>query len=219
MKAVIFDMDGVIIDSEPVYLNYFFEPFVKYNQNVNIQDIYSIIGTTVERTWEILADAWKPNKTVSEIIDLYDDNEIQTLVNDYEDIKMPHLEFLMKSLKDHGVKLAIASGSPLQVIEKVMKSLSLERYISFYISGEEVKASKPSPDVYLETMRALDVLPENTIVIEDSDIGIEAAKKAGTMVLAYKDHRFGMDQSQADHFVCDHIESFHTIARLFNLGE
>lgn len=216
-KAVIFDMDGVIVDSEPVYMNTYHHPFIKHNQDVSLGDIHQVIGLSNEATWNILGNLWSPKKTEAEIQTFYENILNDTLVEDYLDIKMPHLEFLMRNLKDKGIKMAIASGSPLNTIKKVVKDLNLDPYISFYISGDQVAKSKPAPDVYLEAMRVLDVKPENTIIVEDSHIGIRAGKGAGVNVIAYKDHRFGLNQSAADYIVHDHIETFHTIMKHFKL--
>jgi len=216
LKAVIFDMDGVLVDSEPVYMNYFYEPFVRHNQDVSLQDIYSVIGTTMEDTWRILGEAWQPLKSLEEIQELYTHDVDEAFV-DYDDLKMPHIKHLMHQLQKNNIKMGVASASPKETIKRVLKECQLESYISFYVSGEEVKASKPAPDVYLEVMRALEVKPENTIVIEDSTLGIKAGKSAGATVIAMKDNRFGMDQSEADHFVNDHMESYHLIKRLFDL--
>lgn len=216
LKAVIFDMDGVIVDSEPIYMNYFYEPFIKHKQEATLQDIYPVIGTTMDDTWALLGDVWHPIKSGEEIKSMFD-KDVDTAFTDYDDLKMPHIKHLMHQLQKNNIKMAVASASPKATIKRVLEECQLDSYISFYISGEEVNASKPAPDVYLEAMRVLDVKPEHTIVIEDSTLGIQAGKSACATVLAMKDNRFGLDQSKADHFVNDHMESYHTIMKLFNL--
>lgn len=217
MKAVIFDMDGVLVDSEPIYMNYFHTPFHLNNQKTKIQDLYPVIGTTMDDTWDILAETWVPKLTKTEMLDYFKDLDVDAAFKDYGDLRMPHLTHLLKFLKANKIKTAVASASPKSVIKRVLQECEIDTYFDFYVSGEEVNASKPAPDVYLKAMSVLNVKPENTLVIEDSTLGIQAGKSAGATVIAYKDNRFGLDQSKADYHVNDHMESYHQIRKLFRL--
>ena len=215
-KAVIFDMDGVIVDSEPIYMQIFYELFKAHKQDVTLDDIYTVIGTSTEKTWEILGNFWDPVLDMDTISNHYHEFE-PTLEFVYEDLIFPHMRYLLKRLKEEDILIGLASASSRVTIDNVITDTKIKDAFHSTISGDEVPASKPSPDVYLETMKRLGVKPENTIVIEDSPSGIKAGKSAGATVIAIKDHRFGLDQSQADHHVKDLMEAYNLIMTLFEI--
>lgn len=215
-KAVIFDMDGVIVDSEPIYMQTFYELFKAHNQEVTLEEIYTVIGTSSDKTWEILGNFWNPVLDSKTISNHYHEFE-PSLEFVYEDLIFPHMRYLLKRLREEDILVGLASASSRVAINNVITDTNIKDAFHSTISGEEVAASKPAPDVYLETMQRLGVKPENTIVIEDSPSGIKAGKSAGATVIAIKDHRFGLDQSQADHKVKDLMEAYNLIMKLFEI--
>lgn len=214
MKAVIFDMDGVLVDTESVYMQIFYDLFINNNFKVNKKDIYKIIGTSDETTWKLLGEMVEPSLSSEEVENLYY-SQVDTNSTNFYDLKFPHVQKILTSLKNKNIKTGIASTSSIDDIENMMKQTSIENKIDFYISGDSVSESKPNPEIYLQAMKKLNVSNEETIIVEDSYSGIRAGKIAGAFVIAIKDRKFGIDQSNADLIVQDLLEAYKYILKEF----
>lgn len=217
MKAVIFDMDGVLVDTETIYMQMFYDLFTNNGFRVDKEDIYSIIGTSTETTWRLLGDMVVPSISANDVAELYhskipDHNNIN-----FYDLKFPHVQQIMKKLTDRGIKIAIASSAPVEDIEKVIDQCNLNKYIDYFISGDSLIESKPNPEIYLHVMGKLNVKKENTIIIEDSYSGILAGKNSGAFVIAIKDRKFGINQTDADLIVPELLEAYNFILNKFTL--
>lgn len=203
MKAVIFDMDGVIIDSEPLHKDIGKDIFKELGLNISDEEYNTYIGTTSYYMW-------------NDIKNKYDlKNGLEDLVRNERDIYLKHLKAnkdsvnpiegvtkLIKELHENGIKLAVASSSPIKVIETVIEIFNLNSYFDFLITGDSVKNSKPEPDIFLYAAEKLDVSPKQCIVIEDSCNGTKAAKKAEMKCVGYKNLNSGIqDLSRADKIV------------------
>lgn len=94
----------------------------------------------------------------------------------------------------------------------------IDSYFDVIVSGNDVQAKKPSPDIYFETLKRLELPSNDCIVIEDSLVGIQAAINARLYVIALKENRFSVDQSKADCIVNDLIEAWIQIAHIFDLS-
>lgn len=116
---------------------------------------------------------------------------------DYKAVVRPQIYSVLEYLSKH-YKIALASSSSLYSINTALDQAGLKKYFSLIISGEQFKESKPNPEIYLHTIKELNVNKDEAIIIEDSSKGILAANRAGIKVLALKDDKFGLDQSHAD---------------------
>jgi len=113
--------------------------------------------------------------------------------------EIPGIKKILEELRDKKIKTAVASSSPKELIEKVIKGFDLCKYFDVLISGEEVEKGKPNPDIFLYTAKKLKVNIKNCIVIEDSTNGVKAAKKAGTKCIGFNNpDTHGQDLSKAD---------------------
>jgi len=198
MKAVFFDMDGVLIDSEMFYMKGTYDWISKKGFNGELEDTFRLIGTNMEGTYNLLYEMLNKKYTISEI---EEENRKYFLEHpiDYKAILNPFVKEILIFLKEHKIKIAVCSSSPKKTIEKALKECEILEYFDFIVSSDEVKKSKPNPDVYLKACEFLKVSKEDVFVIEDSTMGIEAGKNANIKVIAIKDKFFGQNQTKADY--------------------
>ena len=206
MKAVIFDMDGVLIDSEALHL-YDFRVFLqKHNQNLTNEELSEFVGLDAKTFIGHLQEIWKPISLLPSIEEIKEGCKYPS--DSFQDMLVPHVRFILSHLKKNNIKIAIASSSPYNIIYKMLSINDIDSYFDVIVSGNDVQAKKPSPDIYFETLKRLELPSNDCIVIEDSLVGIQAAINAGLYVIAVKENRFLVDQSQADCIVNDLIEAW-----------
>jgi len=198
IKAVIFDMDGVIIDSEGVYLEYQLEFAKKKNPNVKLEDLYPMVGATKQECWEVVERVVSNGQTWEELRTEFRQRDIYGEI-DYRSIYRMEVTDTLKQLKEAGFRLALASSTHLELVERVLKENGIRDYFEAVVSGEQFKKSKPDPEIYLYTAGQLKLKPEECLAVEDSTIGITAAHRAGLKIAAVIDTRYGFDQSLADY--------------------
>lgn len=216
MKAVIFDMDGVLIDSEALHL-YDFRVFLqKHNQNLTNEELSEFVGLDARTFIGHLQEIWKPVSLLPSIEEIKEGCKYPS--DSFQDMLVPHVRFILSHLKKNNIKIAIASSSPYNIIYKMLSINDIDSYFDVIVSGNDVQAKKPSPDIYFETLKRLELPSNDCIVIEDSLVGIQAAINAGLYVIAVKENRFLVDQSQADCIVNDLIEAWIQIAHIFDLS-
>lgn len=200
LKAVIFDMDGVIIDSEPTHMKLENETYKKLGIEVTEEEHRSFVGATSYYMWEALKNKYKLNQTLEELIEYERNKYFEHLNSDEcEIILIAGVKELIKDLHENGVNLAIASSSPLNVIEAIAKKFQIEEYFKVFVTGDYVKKSKPEPDIFIFASEKLGVNPDDCVVIEDSHNGVCAAKKAGMKCIGINSDATGrQDISMAD---------------------
>ncbi|OPJ62363.1 HAD family hydrolase [Clostridium chromiireducens] len=198
MKAVIFDMDGVIIDSEPIHFDVDLQTISELGGDISKEDLEKYVGTTNEYMYTDIKNKFNISKSLEEIIHYKVELTKKKIIElDLEPIE--GIRELLKELKNKNINTAIASSSPRDFIELVVSKFKLENYIEYIISGEEVKHGKPDPDIYIETAKKLRVSPQECIVIEDSRNGVLAAKAAGMKCIGFQNVNSGnQDLSNAD---------------------
>lgn len=113
---------------------------------------------------------------------------------------------MIRELKDRNLKIAIASSSERKEILRMVEECGIASCIDFVISGEECVQSKPDPEIYIRAIKALELLETEVLAVEDSALGIRAAKAAGVTVAALEPRDYYIDQSEADCKVNDLIE-------------
>lgn len=216
MKAVIFDMDGVLIDSEALHL-YDFRVFLqKHNQNLTNDELSEFVGLDAKTFIGHLQEIWKPGSPLPSIEEIKEGCKYPS--DSFQDMLVPHVRFILSHLKKNNIKIAIASSSPYNIIYKMLSINDIDSYFDVIVSGNDVQAKKPSPDIYFETLKRLELPSNDCIVIEDSLVGIQAAINARLYVIALKENRFSVDQSKADCIVNDLIEAWIQIAHIFDLS-
>jgi len=198
-KAVIFDMDGVIIDSEPMHARAAILALKKFQVDVTKEYLEASIGSNIRYICSrMIEDFQIKNASVEDIIQA--NNEMKRVLLDKEGhITVPYAIELIKNLYDNKIKLIIASSSSCEEIEGVMDSLHIRQYFEGYVSGSNVANPKPAPDIFLKAVEKLGLSVDECIVIEDSFHGVTAAKAANIACIAYRNpHSGNQDLRGAD---------------------
>lgn len=213
-RAVIFDMDGVLIDSEAAYANELIDVFGAHGLDVTKDEIYGLVGSSQKTFTSSLARWFARNglgaMTPDEAVALYNRWTAGSSY-DYAALLNPGVPETLTALRGRGVCLALASSSPLDNIQDVLGQCGIADMFEVVVSGEQFHESKPNPEIYLHTMGVLGLPAEACCCVEDSAFGIEAGKRAGLTVIAKREERFGFSQDAAD-LVIDEIPELLTIA-------
>jgi len=207
IKTVIFDMDGVIVDTEPVHHYAYNQHFKQLNIDVSPEMYASFTGNSTKNTYEKI----KANfDVVEEIPDLVEAK--RNIFNDAFDSKedlclIEGVENLIKELYSNGMQLVLASSSANVTIDRVFTRFGLHKYFTHLVSGEDFPNSKPHPAIFLHAAKLSGTSVENCIVIEDSTNGILAAKAAGIYCIGYDSINTKLqDYSKADFVIRDFSE-------------
>jgi len=195
MKAVIFDMDGVVSDTQKYQAETESKLLSKYGINISPDEITAKYAGVSDREWfkEMFARAGQP-VDIKKIVE-----EKRKMVFEIAAGHIQPIEgslTLIKKLKENGFPLAVASASTKSFINLVMKELKLENIFDVLVSATEVVKGKPAPDIFLLAAEKLGVKPENCVAIEDGIKGMEAAKNAGMRCI-------GLVKNKNDHFPAD----------------
>lgn len=196
MKAIIFDMDGVIINSEPLHLKIEKELVEELGGNLTDEELESFVGTTDYNMWSTFKEMFNLEPPVEELIEIKKDRFMKRI----DEVKLVDnfMDFML-SLYNEGYLLAIASSNNRRIVDAVVNKFQLSKYMKFVISGEEVKKGKPDPEIFLAAAKKMNLNPNDCIVIEDATNGVKAAKAAGMKCIGLKNIDSGnQDLSEAD---------------------
>jgi len=200
-KAVIFDMDGVIAETEHAHIGAEKQTMLKYGIEISEDELHEYTGTTAKVMFAGLIKKYKLDTTFDRIFKEKEEILFKLLEENVQPTR--GVIDLLRQLKKMKVKLAVASSSHKRMIEYVLKKLKIIDLFDSIVGAEDIDRSKPDPEIFLISAKRLNVNPEECIVVEDSKLGVEAAKKAGMKCLGYVNPSSGkQDLSKAD-FVAD----------------
>jgi HAD hydrolase, family IA, variant 3 len=187
IKAVLFDMDGLMVDTESLATEAFIHSAKKQGYGMTREETLLVLGFTTKSIYEFWENYFK-NSDVS-WKQLVDDHYkyIENVLFTTGPKKMPYIEELLKYLKENNYKVAVASSSNMNHIINNMEKTGLKKYIDGFASGAEVKNGKPAPDVFLLAAERLGVEPKKCLVLEDSKAGVIAGSSAGAKVIMVPD--------------------------------
>lgn len=208
IKAVLFDMDGLMIDTESLSTEAFINSAKAQGYNMTKEETLKVLGFTKASIYQFWIDYFQgTNVDGKKLVDdhyEYIENVLYTVGPE----KMPYVEELLKYLRENNYKIAVASSSDTADIKNNLEKTKLEKYIDEIASGAEVENGKPAPDVFLLAAKRLGVDAKDCLILEDSKAGIKAGKALGAMVFMVPD-MFTVDKECED--TADRI--------LTNLGE
>ncbi|NLW56895.1 MAG: HAD family phosphatase [Firmicutes bacterium] len=204
MKGVIFDMDGVIIDSEPIHIKLERELLEECGGDYSKITHADFMGTTDAEMWGTFKEQFKIELSVGELINIKRGRFIENLG------QIPLVDNVlafMASLQSIGCKLGLASSNNESAVEAVKNKFGLEKYIDVFINGEAVTKGKPHPEIFLTAAKQMGLKPEDCLVIEDTKNGVLAAKAAGMKCVGFQNKNSGeQDLSEADLIVSSYKE-------------
>lgn len=211
LKGVIFDMDGVLVNSEPMHYKACCKLMVEHNKTIDYDYYKKFIGSTLTHLTESLVMDYELPITPDEVAEGIQNNKEYYIKRDGFE-KIEGISELLDSLQKANIKMAVASSSPLYYIVRVTKALGIDHYFDKLISGENVENPKPAPDIFRKAMEGLGLNKEECLVIEDSMNGVLAAKYAGIPAIGFENKDSGeQDLSEA----CIIVQGFEEIDNSF----
>lgn len=194
VRAVIFDMDGVLVKTEEYYFNRRMAFLKEKNIEPLSKKMEDYIGLDNKSIWDrLVGDGPLKQNLYSEYFVFRENNPTQ-----FKELLRRDVSDVFERLTELGIRIAIASSSERSDIERMLEQCNLHKFVDCYLSGEDCLKSKPDPEVYLKTLHELALPKEECVVVEDSAVGIKAAKDAGLFVFAITPDTHSMDQSDAD---------------------
>ncbi|MGJ8550028.1 HAD family hydrolase [Winogradskyella wichelsiae] len=185
LKAVLFDMDGVIVDTEPLHRKAYFQMFDEVNIDVTDKLFESFTGQSTINICKYIVDQFNLTETPEYLVSLkrkhykylFDNGELDLIEGVLERIKDFHA---------NGVTLVVASSASMPGIELIFNRFDLNPYFTAKFSGADLKESKPHPEIFLKAAESTGFDKSECMVIEDSTNGIKAANAAGIFCVGYK---------------------------------
>jgi len=197
IKAVILDVDGIIIDTEEANAVASIQMFKElYNMKVKVEDFVPFVGTGSVRYVQGVAEKYGIDIDVKKATERREENFVKNL----NKLRLfPGVKNLIQVVKEDGLKIAIATSADRSKFQASFQQVGLtEEQFDLIVTGDEVKHTKPHPEIYLTTVKKLRLEPSSCLVVEDSIAGVEAAKKAGTFSVAVTNTFSKKDLAKAD---------------------
>ncbi len=186
IEAIIFDMDGTLVDTEPFNTEIEKSLFKLNKIEISEEEHQKYIGVASDAMWLEIAKRNKLQIPVSELIE-QNHKESFRYLSEVEQIPiMPGLVELLEKLQTKKYPMAVASSSTPEIIDLILKKTNLKNYFQVIVSAQETGKSKPEPDVFLLAAEKLGIKPVNCLAVEDSENGIKAAIAAGMTCVAYQ---------------------------------
>ena len=185
-KAVIFDFDGLVVDSEPIYVNSN-KRFLSEKGISDFSIIDRIFGMRAEETFELMKKEFNFLESIEELMN----KRNSYIFDDFASGKlnlMTGLHELIDFLRLNNYKTAIGSSSKGNLLMSAMNVHDLHKYFDIIVCGDDVSKGKPEPDIYLRVAEILNIQPDECIVLEDAPNGVLAGKRAGMFTISIPNH-------------------------------
>ena len=198
MNYIIFDMDGVLLDSEPMHQEIIYETFQLEGIPFDKAYIQTLTGMSAFPMWEKVKRDAQRSESVEELIKFHRDYFFKRL----PEVKVPlvpHVKDVLEKFKNEGKHLSLASSSGRKLIDIFTQQTNIAHYFEVIMSGDDVQYSKPNPEIFLKVAQWYHLPATQFTVIEDSTNGVKAAKSANMQCIALQNPLSGgQDLSQAD---------------------
>jgi HAD superfamily hydrolase (TIGR01509 family) len=201
MRAVIFDMDGLMIDSEKVYFEAGRVIAREFGKEVSDQTLGRMMGRKPLESVALFARELSIDEAPETLLKRREERVVSVLEAGVD--PMPGLGFILEALRPR-YQLAIATSAPKYIVDVVMRKLDLRAFFKVIQTSDDVANGKPDPEIYLKAMRKLEVEPSESVVLEDSSNGALAGKRSGAYTIAVPSvYTRGQDFSFADYIATD----------------
>ena len=198
MQIVIFDMDGVLVETEPVYERMYREVYRRFGLELPQEEREFFIGRSSTHIWTYIKNKYSLSQTLEELIRMKEDI-YEEMLRAERLAPIPGVVALLDALREQGRTLAIASSSKREIIDYIISAIGVADRFSFISSGDAVSKGKPDPEIFLKVSSHFGCEPSRCVVIEDAASGVKGAKAAGMTVFAYRNPNSGeQDLSSAD---------------------
>lgn len=203
-EAFIFDMDGVIVDSENMYTQNEQLVFSSLGLKISSEEHAAFQGTATRDMWKILKSRYGLKQSLENLIAASNQLAFEYFEKAETIEPIPGIRALLGRLRQKNIPTALASSSTSQIIEIILQKTQLRDFFSVIVDSTMVAESKPAPDIFLLAAKKLNVSPQKCVVIEDSTNGIAAAKSAEMFCIAFQGaFANSQDQSAADVIISD----------------
>ncbi|MDA9945229.1 HAD family phosphatase [Schleiferiaceae bacterium] len=183
IKAILFDMDGVLIDAKEWHYEALNEALKLFGCEISRYDhLVTFDGLPTKDKLEMLSDIGKLPRGLHPVINRMKQKHTMRMILNKCKPFFSH-QYALSNLYAEGYKMAVCSNSIRKSIEVMIEQAGLEKYFEFYVSNEDVEKGKPDPEMYTKAIGKLNLLPENCLILEDNENGIRAAKSSGAHVL------------------------------------
>jgi HAD superfamily hydrolase (TIGR01509 family) len=182
LEAVLFDMDGVVVDSEPLWSKAEQQLLARRNLAYSPELKAVMMGLDSSEAVGFLIKHYDLQESLGDVVE----ERNQLIAGLFRQFlqPMPHALQLVRSVRAAGIKTGLASSSPKELVDLALGRLNITGLFELILCGDQVVRGKPAPDIYLTAARELGVSQENCLVIEDAPHGVAAAKAAGMCCLA-----------------------------------
>ncbi len=185
VELVIFDMDGLIFDTERLSYLSWVEAAKKFEINFDNNTFYKLLGTNHDSIRNTLIAKYGDRINVDDY--MKEKRKINlSLIKDGAE-KKPGLEELLIYLTNNKIKKAVATSSNREIALRLLEKADVLRYFDYVLCGDEVRKSKPDPEIFLNVAKKLEVNPKNCLVLEDSEAGVIAASRGKIRVIMIPD--------------------------------
>ncbi|WP_319542902.1 HAD family phosphatase [uncultured Pseudodesulfovibrio sp.] len=199
LGAALFDMDGVLFDSEPIHEKIFIEFAAELGFVCPPDEYRQLIGTSSVSQWRLMKDKYGLNATPQELSDAKMEHYKTFLGATKGLLPIPGIVSLLDDLQMQNIPFALASSNTTDVIEATLSAIGLNTMLTTRVGGNDVPQAKPAPDIFLLAAEKLGVSPADCVVIEDSTNGVLAAKNAGMRCIGFDNPNSpGQELSKAD---------------------
>jgi len=206
VNTVIFDMDGVLINSEPVHMRLEAEMYDELGLELSFEEQQSFVGMSAMDSWRFVIEKYGLGETPHDLFIRGRAKYLKVLRETEEVHIMEGARQLIKRLENSGYHLLLASSATSPTITEVLKKFDMVKTFPLFIGGDMVHKSKPNPEIFLRIAEIAQVPPSECVVIEDAAHGVTAARKAGMRSIGFQNHHSGNQQLSHADVVVDHLD-------------
>lgn len=207
IQCVIFDMDGVIVDTEPLHKKAYYQLFESLDVHVTKELYHSFTGGSTINICQKLVDIFNLDENPQDLVLRKRANFVELFTNEPTLQLIDGVEEIINYFYTKNIKMVLASSASMETINRVFNRFDLDNYFIGKLSGADLKKSKPHPEIFEKAAELANTPKEHCIVIEDSDKGVLAANRAGIYCVGYtSEHSKLQDLKTADIVISDFKE-------------